>query len=963
VIVPRFVSGDQFLLTMTGNRMGHYTLEWRYALNGKPLANSTSPDFRDLAVFQVSDDGLYVAALGEEKARLWDARTRQLLSDFRTPPASGWPNQVLFSVDGAALLTCATDTRVRSWSLESRSGRVFTTAIPPIIHPQQPVRIDLSHDGEHLAAALWDGTVCLWRRPAGVPSSYSVAVSGATLPALSADKRFVAPRGISYREGTQRETRVYEAATGEAAGQVLDAGGILLDATFSPDGTHVATASLASSTPAERRQRHFRHEAQGGTVRIWDWQTGKTVAGPIPTPGEPRGLAYRPDGRTLAVVCSDYHVLLVDPNAGSITYDLDPGHHVPMSWDANQLFSNGEARFSPDGRYLVTWETTTHVDVWDPDRGQHLHTLPHTERLRYVCFNPAAPELLATSGFGNEARVWDLATGKLVVTLRHPRWVGRLQFTPDGEELITGADDGLLRVWDWKANKVIEGWPLHPTSIEDFSVVAPRHALVTLTSDALQVADWRTKTPLSPLWNLKPDFNLALKMELPSGDGQVIVGGFLRTLMGYDLETILAPTAAPAEDLVRLAEVAAARRISSQGTVVPLSSVEWGERYRQLRPTPDELRQREAQGLVASLFERLVRKSAVLRQLRQDPHLAADLRAEAVTRAERHAVIPHDLNNQSWGVVRTQGAPAVQYARALLQAEEACALRPENGAYLNTLGVAQYRMGSYQQAIETLTRSDQRNRGAGGKSRPGDLAFLSLAQQRLGLKQEARTTFERLRERMDAPDQARTPSPEEEGSPLSENYAFLREAGLLIVGTEWPVIEERHRAKRERRLQALLDGKEMPSDVNELMANALLAAVRDRRYAGAAHLVERALQAQPGWADRRPEDPPCYLGAQCAALAAAGSGSAVERVSEAESRQLRQLAVTWLRAELPRQTTRAKGGPQVRDAVRRLLRSWKEVTSLASIRDEALLRKLPADEQALCKKLWAEVDALLAKLG
>ena len=45
-------------------------------------------------------------------------------------------------------------------------------------------------------------------------------------------------------------------------------------------------------------------------------------------------------------------------------------------------------------------------------------------------------------------------------------------------------------------------------------------------------------------------------------------------LVGYDLEKLTTPTALPRKDLVRLAEVAAGRRILSEGNVVPLSSSE-----------------------------------------------------------------------------------------------------------------------------------------------------------------------------------------------------------------------------------------------------------------------------------------------------------------------------------------------------------------------------------------------------
>ena len=89
------------------------------------------------------------------------------------------------------------------------------------------------------------------------------------------------------------------------------------------------------------------------------------------------------------------------------------------------------------------------------------------------------------------------------------------------------------------------------------------------------------RTPVTPLWKTPAGINLGL--GVPAGDPRVIVGGFSRCLVGYDLDAMLTPTAAPAEDLVRLGELAAGRRLLSQGGVFALSSAEWAQRWRHLQ--------------------------------------------------------------------------------------------------------------------------------------------------------------------------------------------------------------------------------------------------------------------------------------------------------------------------------------------------------------------------------------------
>ena len=57
------------------------------------------------------------------------------------------------------------------------------------------------------------------------------------------------------------------------------------------------------------------------------------------------------------------------------------------------------------------------------------------------------------------------------------------------------------------------------------------------------------------------------------------------------------------------------------------------------------------------------------------------------------------------------------------------------------------------------------------------------------------------------------------------------------------------------------------------------------------------------------------------------------------------------------------GPPQARPTIAQILRHWQRDTDLAAIRDAAAVVKLPAEERAVCVKLWADVAALLKKAG
>ena len=70
---------------------------------------------------------------------------------------------------------------------------------------------------------------------------------------------------------------------------------------------------------------------------------------------------------------------------------------------------------------------------------------------------------------------------------------------------------------------------------------------------------------------------------------------------------------------------------------------------------------------------------------------------------------------------------------------------------MNTLGVAYYRVGNYEKALDALSRSDKINALRDKGSRPTDLAFFAMAHHQLGQTKEAEAKLQLLRERMKDP--------------------------------------------------------------------------------------------------------------------------------------------------------------------------------------------------------------------
>jgi tetratricopeptide (TPR) repeat protein len=165
-------------------------------------------------------------------------------------------------------------------------------------------------------------------------------------------------------------------------------------------------------------------------------------------------------------------------------------------------------------------------------------------------------------------------------------------------------------------------------------------------------------------------------------------------------------------------------------------------------------------------------KPDVVKSIQTKNGLSMPVREKALAIARQSAEDPRALNLASWLLIRRKDTPAEAYRRALQFAEAASRVAPADGDILNTLGAAQYRVGKYREALATLTRSEAINNKGPLGPQPSDLAFLAMARYRLGEKEQAQKTLERLRETLKRPQWIHD----------AEARGFLEEAGALVQG-------------------------------------------------------------------------------------------------------------------------------------------------------------------------------------
>jgi tetratricopeptide (TPR) repeat protein len=162
------------------------------------------------------------------------------------------------------------------------------------------------------------------------------------------------------------------------------------------------------------------------------------------------------------------------------------------------------------------------------------------------------------------------------------------------------------------------------------------------------------------------------------------------------------------------------------------------------------------------------------------------------------------------------------------------------------------------------------------------------------------------------------------------------------------------------KLPTFVDGKHKPADDAERLALARLCRYK-KRYVASSHFFADAFAHDARLADDM-QTGDRYNAACVAALASCRQGADAEQLEETERMRLRKQAAHWLRADLAFWTKLLQSDkPDVHEALHKTLKHWQEDPDLSGLRDAAELAKLPADEREACRKLWADVQALLDK--
>lgn len=215
-----------------------------------------------------------------------------------------------------------------------------------------------------------------------------------------------------------------------------------------------------------------------GSLKWWDLTT-RSLIYTLPSHGWGiSDLAFRSSGYVLGCGCGDGLIQLWDLDTETLITDLS-GHTDQVSglvfhprkpilysssddktirfWDlqTGELIKTLAAHvdrvttiaLSPDHRTLVSGSCDKTLKFWDLDFMEQRKVIAaHKRPVTCLAIHPTR-SIFASGSEDSTIKLWDLITGDRLCTLKSFWGITTLVFSPDGETLVSGGADELIKIW------------------------------------------------------------------------------------------------------------------------------------------------------------------------------------------------------------------------------------------------------------------------------------------------------------------------------------------------------------------------------------------------------------------------------------------------------------------------------------------------------------------------------------
>jgi WD40 repeat protein len=437
------------------------------------LAFSLRPSSLDAAW---SPDGHWLATAGDD-VQIWDGTTGDLL--YTLFAHSAVVGSVDWSADGHRLVTGSGDGTAKVWRVTRTGAREDITLAA--LDARTGITAAFSPDGQHVITSDVNITTTkIWDVGVGGDAEWM------NLPAPSrpdpnglwpGDLQFL-PDGRHLVSTDKKGIAIWDLVTGAQLRTIRIGGGPISSLDVTPDGRMVAAGQ------------------QDGLVTAWGLSTGNELFG-VQQNGGVVDVDWSPDGAHLATATISGSIRILDTR-GELDRRLNEGKHLLLysarfspdgrriltdvrperletqnyretlwDWQSGRIVGSiapGDGRnaayvaiFDPTGSRIATSGSDGIPRIWDPETGRSLVTLgAHAGAPMDIAYSPDGSRV-ATAGSDGIVRLFDGASGKEILSLRgHESVVSRLAFSPDGTKLASLGEDGTVRVWALDLDDLLE---------------------------------------------------------------------------------------------------------------------------------------------------------------------------------------------------------------------------------------------------------------------------------------------------------------------------------------------------------------------------------------------------------------------------------------------------------------------------------------------------------------------------
>jgi WD40 repeat protein/beta-lactamase regulating signal transducer with metallopeptidase domain len=209
--------------------------------------------------------------------------------------------------------------------------------------------------------------------------------------------------------------------------------GFVRKAVFSPDDKKLATSD------------------EKGVIKIWDVETHKEQRSIDAHEHPVYGLAWSPDGKTIASCGGDWRKQI----EGTVKlWNAETGEGTTFA--LSEMRDVWNVAFSPNGKYLaVAGGGNKSVQIWDVARKEAVHTATVAPYARGLTWSPDGKIIALGLGDG-QVRLLDGTTWQERSTFKaHNNLIFAISFTADSKMFTTASGDGTAKLWQMPSAKPV----------------------------------------------------------------------------------------------------------------------------------------------------------------------------------------------------------------------------------------------------------------------------------------------------------------------------------------------------------------------------------------------------------------------------------------------------------------------------------------------------------------------------